>query len=124
MKTFCPECGFGVKVDEDGCCVSCGSVATGPAVDELATPCSCKKVIYHKGYICKDCRKAVVEVAKPCIECGETAKHLRGCKIGSMFNAIIAPPDICPNCEQPLMCGQDGLPFCFGCGYTNEEEDE
>jgi hypothetical protein len=36
------------------------------------------------------------------------------------------PPeeDICPNCEQPLMCGQDGLPFCFGCGYTNEEEDE
>ena len=30
--------------------------------------------------------------------------------------------DICPNCEQPLMCGQDGLPFCFGCGYTEEEK--
>ena len=31
--------------------------------------------------------------------------------------------DICPNCEQPLMCGQDSLPFCFGCGYTEEEEE-
>ena len=35
MKTFCPECGFGVKVDVDGCCLYCGSVATGSAVDEL-----------------------------------------------------------------------------------------
>ena len=24
--------------------------------------------------------------------------------------------DICQNCGEPLMCGQDGLPFCFGCG--------
>ena len=61
MKTFCPECGFGVAVDEDGCCVSCGSVATGPAVDELAKPCSCQTVIYHKGYICTDCHKAMLE---------------------------------------------------------------
>ena len=86
MKTFCPECGFGVKVDVDGCCSSCGCDATGPAVDELPTPCSCRTVVYHKGYICKDCRKAIVEVAKPCIECGETEKHLWGCKIGSMFD--------------------------------------
>ena len=121
MKTFCPECGFGVKVDVDGCCLYCGSVATGSAVDELSIPCSCKTVIYHKGYICKDCSKAVVEVAKPCIECGETGKHLRGCKIGSMFNVTTETSDICPNCEQPLMCGQDGLPFCFGCGYAGEE---
>ena len=35
MKTFCPECGFGVKVDEDGCCLSCGLAATGSAVDAL-----------------------------------------------------------------------------------------
>ena len=33
-NTFCPECGFGVGVDEDGCC-SCGTPATGSAVDEL-----------------------------------------------------------------------------------------
>ena len=32
--------------------------------------------------------------------------------------------DICPNCEQPLMCGQDGLPFCFGCGYSNAPPEE
>ena len=24
--------------------------------------------------------------------------------------------DICTHCGEPLMCGQDGLPFCFGCG--------
>ena len=44
MKTFCPECGFGVKVDVDGCCLYCGSVATGPAVDALANAanvCKC-----------------------------------------------------------------------------------
>ena len=35
MKTFCPECGFGAKVDEDGCCVHCGCDAVGPAVDKL-----------------------------------------------------------------------------------------
>ena len=33
-NTFCPECGFGVGIDEDGCC-SCGTPATGSAVDEL-----------------------------------------------------------------------------------------
>ena len=33
-NTFCPECGFGVGVDEDGCC-SCGTPATGSAVEEL-----------------------------------------------------------------------------------------
>ena len=32
-NTFCPECGFGVDVDEDGCCVSCGATAVGSAVD-------------------------------------------------------------------------------------------
>ena len=35
METFCPECGFDVPVDEDGCCVSCGATATGKAVDML-----------------------------------------------------------------------------------------
>jgi hypothetical protein len=35
MKTFCPECGPGVPVDEDGCCMSCGATAIGAAVDEI-----------------------------------------------------------------------------------------
>ena len=34
--TFCPECGWGVPVDEDGCCVTCGNGATGAAVDVAA----------------------------------------------------------------------------------------
>lgn len=32
--TWCPECGYGVKVDEDGCCVMCGSQAFGRGVDQ------------------------------------------------------------------------------------------
>jgi len=36
MKTFCPECGPGVPVDEDGLCVQCGATAVGKAVDNLA----------------------------------------------------------------------------------------
>ena len=35
MKTFCPECGFNVSVDEDGCCILCGATATGSAVNSL-----------------------------------------------------------------------------------------
>jgi hypothetical protein len=30
--TLCPQCGAGVSVDEDGCCVSCGCVAAGPGI--------------------------------------------------------------------------------------------
>ena len=33
-NTFCPECGFGVGIDEDGCC-GCGALAVGNAVEEL-----------------------------------------------------------------------------------------
>ena len=35
-QTLCPEHGWGVKVDEDGCCGGCGSPAFGPGVDEAA----------------------------------------------------------------------------------------
>lgn len=36
-ETLCPECGIGVSVDEDGCCVHCGATATGRGVrDALA----------------------------------------------------------------------------------------
>ena len=31
-NTFCPQCGFDVTTDEDGCCVHCGATATGEAV--------------------------------------------------------------------------------------------
>lgn len=31
-ETLCPECGIGVSVDEDGCCVHCGATATGRGV--------------------------------------------------------------------------------------------
>lgn len=34
MKTFCPECGLGVAVDDDGLCVTCGATATGAAVED------------------------------------------------------------------------------------------
>ena len=34
-NTFCPECGFDVTVDEDGCCIGCGAVSVGNAVDKL-----------------------------------------------------------------------------------------
>jgi hypothetical protein len=35
-RSFCPECGWDVKVDEDGCCITCGATATGEAVEKLA----------------------------------------------------------------------------------------
>lgn len=35
MNTWCPECGPNVTIDEDGCCVTCGSNATGLWVDAV-----------------------------------------------------------------------------------------
>lgn len=35
IKTFCPECGPNVKIDEDGCCVNCGNGANGNGLDYL-----------------------------------------------------------------------------------------
>jgi hypothetical protein len=34
VRTWCPECGYGVKIDEDGLCVMCGSQAIGKGVDQ------------------------------------------------------------------------------------------
>ena len=34
LGSFCPECGWHVRVDEDGLCASCGATCTGRAVDE------------------------------------------------------------------------------------------
>lgn len=32
-KPWCPQCGFDVDVDEDGCCTTCGATATGQGAD-------------------------------------------------------------------------------------------
>ena len=34
LGSLCPSCGFGVGVDEDGGCTSCGATAVGEGVDE------------------------------------------------------------------------------------------
>ena len=36
-QTLCYEHGWGVKVDEDGCCIGCGASAFGAGVDTVAT---------------------------------------------------------------------------------------
>lgn len=33
MNAWCPECGPVESHDEDGCCTTCGSTATGPGAD-------------------------------------------------------------------------------------------
>ena len=34
--SFCPNCGWHVYIDEDGCCHSCGCQAVGEHVDAMA----------------------------------------------------------------------------------------
>lgn len=34
VATWCPCCGYGVAVDEDGCCGACGADATGEGADD------------------------------------------------------------------------------------------
>jgi hypothetical protein len=33
-KTWCPQCGPGCPIDEDGCCTMCGAGATGPGAEQ------------------------------------------------------------------------------------------
>ena len=35
--SWCPQCGLGVDVDEDGCCVTCGATANGDGVEAAIT---------------------------------------------------------------------------------------
>ncbi len=35
-NTFCPACGLGVDVDDDGCCKLCGATATGVEASRVA----------------------------------------------------------------------------------------
>jgi len=35
FETFCPQCGPRPRIDEDGCCATCGCDATGQGADEL-----------------------------------------------------------------------------------------
>jgi len=35
-RSLCPQCGWDVAVDEDGCCVVCGALALGAGVDAAA----------------------------------------------------------------------------------------
>lgn len=57
--TWCPECGPGVKVDEEGLCVSCGATAIGnganAALRALARPTKAKA---KAGWKCKANRHA------------------------------------------------------------------
>lgn len=33
LGSLCPQCGYDVKVDEEGCCIGCGSTAIGDGAD-------------------------------------------------------------------------------------------
>lgn len=33
IPTWCPQCGQGVTIDDDGCCASCGATSTGEGAD-------------------------------------------------------------------------------------------
>ena len=33
---WCPQCGPGVNIDEDGCCAQCGADAVGPGAEQAS----------------------------------------------------------------------------------------
>jgi hypothetical protein len=41
-RFVCPDCGYGVQADEDGCCASCGRDCA--IVRQTDEPCKCGKV--------------------------------------------------------------------------------
>jgi len=48
-QTLCPEHGWGVSVDEDGCCGGCGNGAYGLGVDEVAAELTRLRAIVKAG---------------------------------------------------------------------------
>lgn len=58
-KPFCPECGPGIAIDEDWCCVQCGATAYGRALAEIErcppVPEGCGGTGLSLGDTCPDC---------------------------------------------------------------------
>jgi len=66
MSTFCPECGFGIDIDEDGLCLHCGATAVGSAVDEMYAQIN----IYTK-----EINQLKNEIEKQCILANKAAER-------------------------------------------------
>lgn len=47
LRTFCPECGPNVYIDEDGCCTECGALATGEWVSRISVRAEATEVSDH-----------------------------------------------------------------------------
>jgi hypothetical protein len=69
--TFCPECGFNVAVDEDGCCKHCGATAMGAAVDALPSPTA----IAERDAVIAQLRAALETLLDSCGRAVQEAKH-------------------------------------------------
>lgn len=74
-RTFCPCCGWDVKVDEDELCMHCGATATGPAVIELAKQMEelerlRKQVEVKKTFCPNDGFGVDIDDENCCLECG------------------------------------------------------
>lgn len=69
-QTFCPEHGWGVSIDEDGCCGGCGCVADGSGIDEVAADLTRLRALVEAlfneqgyGYLCKAVQDALEDLA-------------------------------------------------------------
>lgn len=78
MNTFCPQCGFGVKVDDDGCCVHCGAVATGEAVDQLFNDLAEQLPIHNASQPTVSADARCQQISDTC-KYQEHSKHCIGC---------------------------------------------
>jgi hypothetical protein len=60
-KTWCPQCGPGVGIDEDGCCTSCGATATGEGAEQALRLKAKLDSAYEAVYERRELREALTE---------------------------------------------------------------
>jgi hypothetical protein len=77
-KTWCPICGPGLPIDEDGCCTSCGSTATGEGSDEaLAVLAELESLRAERDEACAEVERlqSGQEVVEACAEARRQAER-------------------------------------------------
>jgi hypothetical protein len=106
-KTWCPICGPGLPIDEDGCCTSCGSTATGEGSDEaLAVLAELESLRAERDFACAEVERlqSGQEVVEACAEARRQAERAERLEkvLRTMLRSAV------PNPKSTRRCGRRG----------------
>ena len=118
--TWCPECGLGIPVDEDGCCNLCGATATGAGAD--AAVAAQARIAELEAERSRD-RKLLEESEAYAAERDRDAKAWE--RMGLVICrecGFVTPGDNVEGSKHWTDCGYEYDELCAACGQASPDE--